>query len=165
MQCTAFMCRLYSVLRYESVIHEFDPWFNFRTTRVLAAQGFYNFLNWFDEYSWYPLGRIVGGTVFPGLMLTAGFVHRVLHLLNITVDIRNVCVLLAPWFASNTAIASYFFAKEAKGPGAGLLAAAFIAIVPGKLDLLLLVLIYSLQLIFHAVLQDHMTTKELQYLR
>ena len=24
----AFMCRLFSVVRYESVIHEFDPWFN-----------------------------------------------------------------------------------------------------------------------------------------
>ncbi|KAJ2582761.1 oligosaccharyl transferase stt3 subunit, partial [Coemansia sp. RSA 1804] len=27
--------RLYSVLRFESVIHEFDPWFNYRTTRYL----------------------------------------------------------------------------------------------------------------------------------
>ena len=42
----AFMCRLFSVVRYESVIHEFDPWFNFRTTRYLVAEGFYNFHNW-----------------------------------------------------------------------------------------------------------------------
>ena len=28
------MCsRLFSVLRFESVIHEFDPYFNYRTTR------------------------------------------------------------------------------------------------------------------------------------
>ena len=27
------------------------------------THGFYNFLNWFDERAWYPLGRIVGGTV------------------------------------------------------------------------------------------------------
>ena len=27
------------------------------------TNGFYNFLNWFDERAWYPLGRIVGGTV------------------------------------------------------------------------------------------------------
>ena len=42
----AFMCRLFSVVRYESVIHEFDPWFNFRTTRYLVSEGFYNFHNW-----------------------------------------------------------------------------------------------------------------------
>ena len=41
----AFMCRLFSVVRYESVIHEFDPWFNFRTTRYLVSEGFYNFHN------------------------------------------------------------------------------------------------------------------------
>lgn len=42
----AFMVRLFSVLRYESVIHEFDPWFNFRTTRYLVEEGFYAFHNW-----------------------------------------------------------------------------------------------------------------------
>ena len=29
----------------------------------MVENGFYNFLNWFDERAWYPLGRIVGGTV------------------------------------------------------------------------------------------------------
>jgi len=29
----------------------------------MVKHGFYNFLNWFDERAWYPLGRIVGGTV------------------------------------------------------------------------------------------------------
>jgi len=127
----AFSTRLYSVLRYESVIHEFDPYFNFRSTQYLVNEGFYNFLNWFDEGSWYPLGRIVGGTVYPGLMITAAAVYWVLNFFNITINIRNVCVLLAPWFASNTAMVTYFLAKEVRNTGTGLLAAAFIAIVPG----------------------------------
>lgn len=58
---TAFAIRLFSVLRFESVIHEFDPYFNYRTTRYLAEKGFYSFHNWFDELAWYPLGRIIGG--------------------------------------------------------------------------------------------------------
>lgn len=29
----SFSIRLFSVLRYESIIHEFDPWFNFRSTK------------------------------------------------------------------------------------------------------------------------------------
>lgn len=64
-------------------------------------------------------------------MATAAIVFWVLNALNITVNIRNVCVLLAPWFASNTAIVTYFFAKEVKNSSTGLVAAAFIAIVPG----------------------------------
>lgn len=56
---------------------QFDPYFNFRSTKYLVNEGFYNFLNWFDEGAWYPLGRIVGGTVYPGalsLLLSALFV-------------------------------------------------------------------------------------------
>jgi len=35
----------------------------------MVKHGFYNFLNWFDERAWYPLGRIVGGTVSKLLLL------------------------------------------------------------------------------------------------
>jgi len=130
----AFSARLYSVLRYESVIHEFDPYFNFRSTKYLVQQGVYNFLNWFDEAAWYPLGRIVGGTIYPGLMATAALVFWILNFFNLTVNIRNVCVLLAPWFASNTTLVVYYLTKEVKNTGAGLLAASFVAIVPGYIS-------------------------------
>lgn len=63
---SAFSTRLFSVLRFESVIHEFDPYFNYRTTRYLTEEGFYSFHNWFDDRAWYPLGRIIGGTIYPG---------------------------------------------------------------------------------------------------
>jgi len=42
--------------------------------------------------------------------------------------------MLAPWFASNTAIVAYFMGKEVKNSGTGLIAAAFIAIVPGYIS-------------------------------
>ena len=60
-----FDCELF-YFRFESVIHEFDPYFNYRTTKYLAEKGFYNFHNWFDDRAWYPLGRIIGGTIYPG---------------------------------------------------------------------------------------------------
>lgn len=65
------------------------------------------FWNWFDPTAWYPLGRTVGGTVYPGLMVTAGLIWSFLQWINMPVDIRNVCVLLAPGFAGLTAIATY----------------------------------------------------------
>ena len=67
---SGFVSRLFSVIRFESIIHEFDPWFNYRSTAYMTENGFYNFLNWFDELAWYPLGRIVGGTVYPGRTMT-----------------------------------------------------------------------------------------------
>lgn len=67
-------------------------------------------------------------------MVTAASVYWILHFFNFTIDIRNVCVLLAPWMASNTAIITYLFTKEVHGTRAGVLAAALIAIVPGYIS-------------------------------
>ncbi|KAG0722984.1 Dolichyl-diphosphooligosaccharide--protein glycosyltransferase subunit STT3A [Chionoecetes opilio] len=130
----SFSCRLFSVLRFESVIHEFDPYFNYRTTKFLAEEGFYNFHNWFDDRAWYPLGRIIGGTIYPGLMVTSAAIYHILNWLHITIDVRNVCVFLAPFFSSLTTIVTYHLAKELKSPGAGLVAAVMIAIVPGYIS-------------------------------
>ncbi|XLR06638.1 hypothetical protein S83_034576 [Arachis hypogaea] len=47
----AFITRLFSVLRYESMIHEFDPYFNYRTTLYLTKNDFAKFWNWFDSES------------------------------------------------------------------------------------------------------------------
>jgi dolichyl-diphosphooligosaccharide--protein glycosyltransferase len=130
----AFCTRLFSVLRFESVIHEFDPYFNYRSAKYLVEKGWYDFYNWFDDYSWYPLGRVVGGTVYPGIQITAAVIYWALRAINFTVDLRNVCVLTSPFFASNTALSTYHFTKEIKGPGAALIAAAFIGIVPGYIS-------------------------------
>ncbi|EMD38962.1 glycosyltransferase family 66 protein [Gelatoporia subvermispora B] len=130
----AIASRLFAVINFESIIHEFDPWFNYRATRVLASEGFYEFWNWFDPTAWYPLGRVVGGTIYPGLMATSGVIYNVLHALHLPVDIRNICVLLAPGFSALTAWSTYMFTKELKDESAGLLAAAFIGIVPGYIS-------------------------------
>ncbi|KAF8308339.1 oligosaccharyl transferase STT3 subunit [Clavulina sp. PMI_390] len=132
--CAAIASRLFAVVNFESIIHEFDPWFNYRATRVLTAQGFYEFWNWFDPTAWYPLGRVVGGTIYPGLMATSGVIYNFLHALHLPVNIRDVCVMLAPGFSALTAFATYLFTCEMKDPSAGLLAAAFIGIVPGYIS-------------------------------
>jgi dolichyl-diphosphooligosaccharide--protein glycosyltransferase len=149
----SFSTRLFSVLRFESVIHEFDPYFNYRTTKFLTEDGFYNFHNWFDDRVWYPLGRTVGGknltiminfiitincllpgTIYPGLMVTSATIYNILHYFHFTIDIRNVCVFLAPLFSSFTTIITYHLTKELKDSSAGLVAAVMISIVPGYIS-------------------------------
>ncbi|KAH7728120.1 Oligosaccharyl transferase STT3 subunit family protein [Aphelenchoides avenae] len=130
----AFSVRLFAVIRFESVIHEFDPYFNYRTTKYLTEEGYYSFHNWFDSMAWYPLGRIIGGTIYPGLMVTSAILHNILNYFNFTVDIREVCVFLAPFFSSLTVIVTYLLTKEVQNEGAGLVAAGLIAIVPGYIS-------------------------------
>jgi len=130
----AFSTRLFSVLRFESVIHEFDPYFNYRTTKYLAEKGFYDFHNWFDDRAWYPLGRIIGGTIYPGLMVTSSVIYHLLNFFHITIEVREVCVFLAPFFSSLTAVVTYLLTAELYSTGAGLCAAGMIAIVPGYIS-------------------------------
>ncbi|KAG0674935.1 oligosaccharyl transferase stt3 subunit [Pichia californica] len=138
----AIASRLFSVIRFESIIHEFDPWFNFRATKYLVTHSFYKFLNWFDDKTWYPLGRVTGGTLYPGLMVTSAVIHNILKKIGLPIDIRNICVMLAPAFSSLTALATYLFTLEItctlpsmnnkKTPA--LLSAAFMSIVPGYIS-------------------------------
>ncbi|KAL3420992.1 oligosaccharyl transferase STT3 subunit [Phlyctema vagabunda] len=131
----AIASRLFSVIRFESIIHEFDPWFNFRATKYLVANGFYDFWDWFDDRTWHPLGRVTGGTLYPGLMVTSGIIWHALRALTLPVDIRNICVLLAPAFSGLTAFATYLFTNEmSTSPSAGLLAAIFMGIAPGYIS-------------------------------
>ncbi|ANZ77120.1 BA75_04052T0 [Komagataella pastoris] len=141
----AVSSRLFSVIRFESIIHEFDPWFNFRATKYLVHNGFYKFLNWFDDKTWYPLGRVTGGTLYPGLMVTSAVIHNLLAKIGLPIDIRNICVMLAPAFSSLTAIAMYFLTLEltndsesiANGTAkatAALFSAIFMGITPGYIS-------------------------------
>lgn len=134
--------RLFSVIRFESIIHEFDPWFNFRATKYLVNHSFYKFLNWFDDKTWYPLGRVTGGTLYPGLMVTSSIIYNALHKLGLPVDIRNVSVMLAPAFSTLTAVATYLFTYEitssmksfGSSKATAFLSACFMAIVPGYIS-------------------------------
>ena len=68
-------------------------------------------------------------------MVTSGVIYHVLRLLSMPVDIRNICVLLAPGFSGLTAFASYLITSEmTTSPSAGLLAAAFMGITPGYIS-------------------------------
>ncbi|XP_054778758.1 dolichyl-diphosphooligosaccharide--protein glycosyltransferase subunit STT3A-like [Prosopis cineraria] len=130
----AFSIRLFSVIKYESVIHEFDPYFNYRVTQYLTKKGIYDFWNWFDDRTWYPLGRVIGGTVYPGLTLTAGTLWWILNSLNIPLSVETVCVFTAPIFSAFASWATYLLTQEVKGPGAGLTAAVLLAMVPSYIS-------------------------------
>eukprot|EP00927_Polykrikos_kofoidii_P040086 TRINITY_DN34325_c0_g1_i1.p1 TRINITY_DN34325_c0_g1~~TRINITY_DN34325_c0_g1_i1.p1 ORF type:complete len:826 (-),score=91.80 TRINITY_DN34325_c0_g1_i1:187-2664(-) len=67
----AYRLRLDPVETYGYIIHEFDPWFNFRATEYLALNGWDKFFHWFDYMSWYPLGRPVGTTIYPGMQIAS----------------------------------------------------------------------------------------------
>ena len=131
----AFLSRVFSVIRFESVIHEYDPWFNYRSTKYLVDHGIYSFWNWFDSESWHPLGRVIGGTIYPGIMITSAAIKHAASFLGFPLEIRNVCVFLGPIFAGFTSISTFMLAKECTNRvETGLFAALFISVVPSYMS-------------------------------
>ncbi|KAF4679714.1 oligosaccharyl transferase stt3 subunit, partial [Perkinsus olseni] len=83
----------------------------------------------------YPLGRVIGQTLYPGLMTTSAVFHGILNFFGICVNVRNVCVFMAPVFSAFTAIAAFLLTKEVTGrPEAGLFSALFLGICPSYLS-------------------------------
>ncbi|RNF00635.1 hexosyltransferase, partial [Trypanosoma rangeli] len=130
----AYTIRLISVSLYGKVIHEFDPWFNFRASQYLDEHGWYAFFHWYDYMSWYPLGRPVGTTIYPGLQLTSVAIRRVLAMLGVNMTINDVCVYIPAWFGSISTILCALLAYESSRSFAGAaITASLFAIIPAHL--------------------------------
>lgn len=127
----AYEIRIFAIRKYGPVIHEFDPWFNFRATQYLAERGVHSFFTWFDHMSWYPLGRPVATTIYPGMQFASVAIWRVVEAMGASWSLEEVCCYVPVGFG----IASIFFVallvRESVGPGssASYVAAAVSAMV------------------------------------
>jgi dolichyl-diphosphooligosaccharide--protein glycosyltransferase len=129
----AYDIRLYAVREYGRIIHEFDPWFNFRATQYLADNGWAKFSKWFDYMSWYPLGRPVGTTIYPGMQVTAVAIWKTLGAMgeNWRMSLNDVCVFFPAWFGGVATCLVAFLTAECSGSAtSAVIAALVMAIVP-----------------------------------
>jgi len=92
----SYNIRTHAITEYGPIIHEFDPYFNFRATEYLYEHGWGKFVTWFDYMSWYPLGRPVGTTIYPGMQVTAVWIKR--YIMGDTMSLNDVCVYIPAWF-------------------------------------------------------------------
>ena len=129
----AYDIRLFAVREYGRIIHEFDPWFNFRATQYLADNGWKKFSTWFDYMSWYPLGRPVGTTIYPGMQVTAVSIFNTLKALgsNYAMSLNDVCVFFPAWFGAVATMLVAFLTAECSGSAnSAVIAALVMSVVP-----------------------------------
>ena len=128
----AYDIRLYAIRDYGYVIHEFDPWFNMRATQYLADNGWTRFFEWYDYMSWYPLGRPVGTTIYPGMQITSVAIWSALNkLFKYDISLNDVCCLVPAWFGVSATVFLALLASECGGSyTAGVAAAAIMSVIP-----------------------------------
>ena len=145
--------RMYAIKTYGPVIHEFDPWFNYRATQYLSDHGWHEFFHWFDYKVWYPLGRPVGTTIYPGMQITSVAIHRILQYFGVKMDIpvmvtpgddpvtdhrqptlSDVCAYVPVWFGASATITLGLLVYECTFSWASSAAAALImAVIPAHI--------------------------------
>jgi len=105
----AYDIRLYAIKEYGRVIHEFDPYFNYRAAEYLWANGWQAFSHWYDDMVWYPLGRPVGTTIYPGMQVTSVAIK--MYLLP-DWSINDICCFVPAWFGAIATMGTAWLAYE-----------------------------------------------------
>jgi dolichyl-diphosphooligosaccharide---protein glycosyltransferase len=131
---SAYYIRCHAINEYGPIIHEFDPWFNMRATQYLADNGWTEFFHWFDHRSWYPLGRPVGTTIYPGMQITSVCIWKALNWIGYPMSLNDVCVYVPTWFGVLATLFVGLLTKECSGSyNAGLAAAGVMSIIPAHI--------------------------------
>ena len=106
----------------------FDPLFQLRVTEYIVENGFASWFTWHDTMSWYPWGRNIARTSYPGIPFTGAVFYYLAQALNLDVTLYQVCLYFPVLMGAITCIAAYFLGKDLGGSTTGLLAAFFMAI-------------------------------------
>jgi len=111
-------------------LSEFDPYFHYDVADYVVQNGFSSWSDWHTDRSWYPTGRDIGSTSFPGLPFSSALLYLFLTGIGVQTTVYNVCVAFPVLMAALTCIVIYYFGKDLGGPKVGLLAALFLALSP-----------------------------------
>ena len=130
----AYDFRMHAIRTFGLVIHEFDPWFNFRATQYLADHGLYNFFHWYDYMSWSPLGRPIGTTIYPGMQIASVLIWKALNFGGYEISLNDVCCYVPVWFGVFATCLIFLFTwVTTRSPNAAVCASAVMAIIPAHL--------------------------------
>jgi dolichyl-diphosphooligosaccharide--protein glycosyltransferase len=130
----ALLLRLFPFFRFEPLLKAFDPWFQYRVTEYVANNGYLAYFSWYDTRSWYPYGRPIWKSSYPGTPFAAATIYFLLRVLGIDTDILMVCYVFPALMGAITCLLLYFFGKEIADTKTGLIAAFLLAFCPAYIS-------------------------------
>ena len=106
-------------------LNEFDPFFNYRATSYLLENGYYSYLEWNDELSWYPIGRDVSSNSQVSLHLITAISYSIF---GNGMTLYDFTILFPVIIGSLTTIIIFAFVRTLAGTTAGLLSSLLFSI-------------------------------------
>ncbi|MEN2974126.1 MAG: STT3 domain-containing protein [Candidatus Caldarchaeales archaeon] len=128
--CIAFFVRILP-LRWGLYLSEFDPWMQYREMMYVVERGWSGFLEfsrWHDYESWYPYGRDVGKTAFPGLPFLAAFIYHLINGVGFHVDPLELASFLPPIMGTLAVFLAFLLGRELGGKPTGFFAGFLMAL-------------------------------------
>ena len=69
----------------------------------LVEHGWEKFITWYDYESWYPIGRPIGKSIYPGMQVAAAVIHWFLKAVGQPLPLNDVCVRANAAFVPSSA--------------------------------------------------------------
>jgi len=108
-------------------LSEFDPYYQYRITKNAVENGLLSWA-WYDHMSWYPWGRDVARTSFPGLAITTASLYMILRALGVPIDLVQFSLIFPAIMGTITCLVIYSLGKDVGGESVGLFSAFFLAL-------------------------------------
>ncbi len=117
-------------MAWGTTLSEFDPFFQYEQTKYVVDNGFGAWYSWHTTTEWYPSGRNVATSSFPGVAFSGAVVYYVTRVLGLNVSVMDVAIFFPILAAAITCVVIFFLGREVGGNSVGLLASLFLAISP-----------------------------------
>ncbi len=114
-------------LRWGIYLSEFDPYHQYRMTDYIVRNGFAEWFSWHDDMSWYPWGRDMAITNYPGVAFTGAALYMLVRGIGLDVTLYQFCIFFPILFGSATVVTLYFLGKEVWSRSVALFSALFLA--------------------------------------
>ncbi len=129
-----FLVRLFPFFRFDPLLRAYDPWYQLTVTKYIAANGYASFFEWYDTKSWYPYGRNIAESTYPGTPFTAATLYFILRAFGVRTDAYMVCYIFPAFMGALTCVALYLLGVELKNHTVGLLSGFFLVFCPAHIS-------------------------------
>jgi dolichyl-diphosphooligosaccharide--protein glycosyltransferase len=130
--CLAAIVTIAALIRLQPIrwgfyLSEFDPYQQYRMTEYVVKNGFTSWFSWYDHMTWYPWGRDIPTTNYPGVAFSAAIVYLFLKSIGIEMGLYRFCVLFPVIMGAATCLAQYFLGRDVWSRSVALLSSLFLA--------------------------------------
>ncbi len=130
----AFLIRLLPVFSTDILLKGLDPWVQYRCAEYLYEHGLRDFLNWYDQSTWYPYGRYMGSSMYIIIPITSVIFYKIALFLGFNTSMLTVSYFVPAIFGALTIIVIYKLGSILHSKRTGVFAAFFLAMAAGFLS-------------------------------